>query len=83
MNTMKVRNMTSPNGSVVPNQFIITGTKLQSSRVHEDGVFYASKGMPVEIFQSYQSTIVKKVGGKVYLDINKWDYSVTTGKYRN
>ena len=21
--------------------------------------------------------------GKIYLDINKWDYSTTTGKYRN
>ena len=35
-------------------------------------------------FQSYSSIIVKKsTDGKVYLDKNKWDYSVTTGKYRN
>jgi hypothetical protein len=35
------------------------------------------------IFQSYNTVIAKRVNGKVYLDINSWDYSVTTGKYRN
>lgn len=35
-------------------------------------------------FQSYSSIIAfKPYGGKVQLDENKWDYSVTTGKYRN
>ena len=38
-----------------------------------------------EYFQSYQSIIafVSDIKGKTTLDINKWDYSVTTGKYRN
>jgi hypothetical protein len=35
------------------------------------------------VFQSYRSVIVALIGGKTYLDQNKWDYSVTTGKYRN
>jgi len=34
-------------------------------------------------FQSYNSIIVKLAGGKVYMDRDKWDYSQTTGKYRN
>lgn len=34
------------------------------------------------IFQSYRSIIVVETEGKVYLT-NKWDYSTTTGKYRN
>ena len=34
-------------------------------------------------FQSYDSVIVKKVNGEVFLDLLYWDYSVTTGKYRN
>lgn len=34
-------------------------------------------------FQSYDSIICKKINGKMYLDENYWDYSVTTGKYRN
>lgn len=35
-------------------------------------------------FQSYRSMIVfKPLKGKVQLDVNKWDYSRTTGKYRN
>jgi len=34
-------------------------------------------------FQSYSSLIVAKTNGKVYLDREYWDYSVTTGTYRN
>ena len=35
-------------------------------------------------FQSYRSMIVfKPYGGKTQLDSYYWDYSVTTGKYRN
>lgn len=35
------------------------------------------------VFQSYNSIIAMIKGGKVYLDRCKWDFSVTTGKYRN
>ena len=36
------------------------------------------------IFQSYNSVIAKMMSsGQVYLDENYWDYSKTTGKYRN
>lgn len=35
------------------------------------------------IFQSYSSVIAVKTDDKIYLDENKWDYSQTTGKYRN
>ena len=34
-------------------------------------------------FQSYNTMIAAKVNGKRYLDKTSWDYSVTTGKYRN
>ena len=34
-------------------------------------------------FQSYDSIIVAHMNGKTYLDYGTWDYSVTTGKYRN
>jgi len=34
-------------------------------------------------FQSYNSMIVKIEDGKTYLDAIYWDYSKTTGKYRN
>jgi len=36
-------------------------------------------------FQSYNSIILFKCNktGKTYLDKNDWDYSSTTGKYRN
>lgn len=72
---MKVSNMTSAKGNKIPNQFII-----------EDG--------DIEYFQSYETIIAKKEYGyfnektgryeiKVTLDSRAWDYSVTTGKYRN
>lgn len=35
------------------------------------------------IFQSYQSVIAIKENEKVTLDSRYWDYSKTTGKYRN
>ena len=34
-------------------------------------------------FQSYNTIIVAVVNGVTYLDERSWDYSVTTGKYRN
>jgi hypothetical protein len=34
-------------------------------------------------FQSYKTIIVAIEDGKTYLDAQKWDYSNTTGKYRN
>ncbi len=34
-------------------------------------------------FQSYNSIIAKRADGKVYLDERYWNYSSTTGKYRN
>lgn len=37
-----------------------------------------------EYFQSYQTVIaLRDKSGKVTLDKNNWDYSRTTGKYRN
>ena len=36
-----------------------------------------------EYFQSYRSIIAKRSNGKIYLDDVFWDYSRTTGKYRN
>ena len=36
-----------------------------------------------EYFQSYRSMIAKKSQGKIYHDEYYWDYSTTTGKYRN
>lgn len=38
----------------------------------------------IDVFQSYSSIIGIKFWGKgIVLDVDKWDYSRTTGKYRN
>jgi len=76
---MKVTNMTSNKGNKIANQFI----------VYDDN--------NNKYFQSYKSVIAKienndiqenininyERSKKVYLDKTFWDYSVTTGKYRN
>lgn len=67
---MKVKNMRSNNGNKVANQFIMT-----------DDI--------TEVFQSYDSIIAVKIKSPstkndvVMLDSYYWDYSRTTGKYRN
>ena len=64
---IKVKNFINRNYNTVPNQFILTDT--------ETGIQY---------FQSYDSIIVKSVpNDATYLDEYYWDYSVTTGRYRN
>lgn len=67
---MKVKNMTNRNGRAVPNQFIIDDFMLDT-------------GKSVMYFQSYDSIIARIEDGQVTLDINNWDYSKTTGRYRN
>lgn len=73
-----VSNMESPRtGSPVANQFII----------HEKGEGWNGNFIRRETFQSYKSIIaVKTVWAdktEIVLDETYWDYSVTTGKYRN
>ena len=55
-------------------------TSNKGNKIANQFIIYTTEG---SIFQSYNSTIVKIENGKTYLDINKWDYSKTTGKYRN
>jgi hypothetical protein len=79
---MKVENMTSSKGNKIANQFIIS---LDFWRYIDDNHNirdYASS-CNIEIFQSYNSIIAVEAGNDIYIDRNKWDYSVTTGKYRN
>lgn len=68
---MKVENMTSRQGNKIANQFLIKGA-----------THYGIIGC---FFQSYSSIIAFRPanGNAITLDRNKWDYSKTTGKYRN
>ena len=68
MKQIKVKNILSNNGNKIANQFIITDYKNNC-----------------KIFQSYESIIAIKDlnNNKIYLDSYYWDYSTTTGKYRN
>jgi len=65
---MKIQNMTNEKGNTVKNQFII---------FDRDATY----------FKSYDSIIIKTTFEDdrriVYLDENYWDYSKTTGRYRN
>lgn len=72
---MKVKNMESTKGNTVPNQFIIEAIPVSIG---------GSLLLDCDVFQSYNSIIaVRDLTGRVYLDPVYWDYSVTTGKYRN
>ena len=74
---MKVENMTNSNGNKVANQFIIS----------DEGHGANGNFIRRETFQSYNSVIaVKTIWPKettIVLDCDKWEYSKTTGKYRN
>ena len=65
---MKIKQMGNGKGGTVKNQYIIFDSEFT-------------------LFQSYDSVIVKTCfedgKRKVYLDEKYWDYSKTTGKYRN
>jgi len=65
---MKIQQMGNGKGGTVKNQYIIFDSEFT-------------------LFQSYDSVIVKTCfedgKRKVYLDEKFWDYSKTTGKYRN
>ena len=67
MSNEKVAQMLNNQGQPVKNQFYIF-----------------DQNNSVVMFQSYNSIIVKRYNnGNVELDQNYWDYSFTTGKYRN
>ena len=67
MKYVKVRNVYN-NGREVPNQFEI---------------FYEENNKHYKIFQSYEIMIIKWENGIIVEVGDKWDYSRTTGKYRN
>jgi len=69
--------MTNDSGRAIANQFIIT----------TEGRGALGNFIKKEAFQSYGSVIAVKTTWKdridMELDRNTWDYSKTTGKYRN
>ena len=72
MNNMgSITSMLTRQGNKAANQFIISDAVIN--------------GIQGEVFQSYKSIIAIKPsdGDKVILDSGYWDFSVTTGQYRN
>ena len=67
MKNLKVKNL-EYKGRQVPNQFLIE---------------YTENGNEYQIFQSYSSMIIKWENGGIVEVGKNWDYSKTTGKYRN
>ena len=67
MTNIKISNMESTRGNLVPNQFIINDYESRKT-----------------IFQSYDSTIIVIDRLNKVIEVHPdWDYSRTTGKYRN
>jgi hypothetical protein len=74
---MKVQNMTSSKGNTIANQFIII----------QEGRGALGNFTEKRTFQSYDSVIAVVTewpdSTKTEIDPKYWDYSRTTGKYRN
>ena len=64
---LEVQNVKN-NGREVPNQFEI---------------FYSEDNKYYKIFQSYSNMIIKWENGRIIEVGSNWEYSKTTGKYRN
>jgi hypothetical protein len=62
------------------NQMKITNLKSKSGSIANQFQVVTENAI---YFQSYESIIVKIENGTTYLDSHFWDYSKTTGKYRN
>ena len=83
---MKVENMTSNKGNKIANQFIIRDSTHRYFQSYDSTIvkieWFSEKELRHYEDQNHPTleTVVTK---KVYLDENRWDYSVTTGKYRN
>jgi hypothetical protein len=73
MKNINVRNFTH-NGREVPNQFIITTDEGQYFQSYKSVIAF----IPCGVWQKNDEN-----AGKIILDTYYWDYSKTTGKYRN
>ncbi len=54
-----------------------------SNRWDVPNQFVIEMGNGIQVFQSYASIIAVRADDGVFLDKYRWDYSRTTGKYRN
>lgn len=74
---MKVKQFENAKGLPVKNQFLLT----------EEGHGANGNFIRKDVFQSYESIIAERIIWDdridITLDLNYWDYSQTTGKYRN
>ena len=70
---MKTENMTSTSGNKVANQFIINDDNGNT-------FFQSYSSMIVKIDKNYDKAFSHN---QVFLDKKYWNYSNTTGKYRN
>ena len=62
----------------------ITHKKIKVYNINERPNQFLIVTPDAHYFQSYESLIAVRTNeGKIYLDVNYWDYSTTTGKYRN
>lgn len=80
---MKVSNFTSNSGNKVANQFII-----ERFVQHGDADNLPMATVKETVFQSYDSVIVRRTCdacGDDFIELDRvyWNYSKTTGKYRN
>jgi hypothetical protein len=79
-NGQKKRREKMKNTTLLGNFQSVSQFNGHNGAVKNQFIIQTDKGL---VFQSYNTIIAAKISGKRYLDKNSWDYSVTTGKYRN
>jgi len=78
---MKVENMTSNKGNSIANQFILTEDVTEVFQSYESII--VKRGY-LTIEEARKNPHIKNWKSfNIYLDEKYWNYSVTTGKYRN
>ena len=80
---MKVRNMKSNKGNPVPNQFIIEGESGIEYFQSYNSIIVLKTPMNYNNKSQWEEKGIVFESNKIYLDRTTWDYSTTTGKYRN
>ena len=79
-----IKELIEENDYQIKGEYIPPTKKIKVYNINERPNQFLIVTPDAHYFQSYESLIAMKDNeGKIYLDINFWDYSTTTGKYRN
>lgn len=84
---IKVENMQSSRGNDIPNQFVITTDEGRYFQSYNSVIAFKPYNKEEAFYKMFAGYSLADLSlneyPSVYLDEKDWDYSKTTGKYRN